>query len=191
MNTHRLFLSMSLYLFIAPLSFADAPVQAYLNVRSIPGQSKDADHPNWIEINNYGMGSSRNDHDPHSSTPAAFQDFTVTKRRDKAASPQLRKACHSGDTISSVTLSVYRTDLRMEIVQMRFTDVRITSVRRVSGFGSKAIEEITFGYSTIIWIYKRPTADGGVVTTSNGWDVVNNRPLTAPPDVSARLITMK
>lgn len=140
------------------VAMAFAAVDYYLKIEGIPGESTDAKHKDWIEVLSYNHGLSQ----PASalardgSLVAArvnHQDFTITKRMDKA-SPLLAKALASGKHFPSITLSLRRAGGDPQ-PYMRYVlhDCIITSIKPVAG--DVPMEQVSFNYAKIKWTYVR------------------------------------
>src|SRR5215471_10410507 len=84
---------------------------AFLKISTIPGESTDDKHKDWIEILSYHWGTSQAAAGAHSMTGAHtgqrvdISDFSVVKQLDKT-SPKLFQSCCTGEHIGDVTLEL-------------------------------------------------------------------------------------
>jgi type VI secretion system secreted protein Hcp len=158
----------------------------FLKISTIPGESTDEKHPQWIEVLSYSWGVSQPATGSHSSgggrasERADFQDFSVVKTLDKG-SPKLALACANGEHIGEVTLEICRaTQDKQKYMSYKMSDVIVTSVR--PGGSSQAsetlpLEELTFNYGKIELTYtetdhKTGKPKGDVIAQ---WDLTANK----------------
>lgn len=171
-----------------PISHA-ASMQAFLNIRNIPGESTDELHPGWIQVDSYKWGVSQTGSVANPiGGKSTFENFTITKPMD-IASPKLYQTCAAGTAISSATLSVFHPASGLEVLQIRFTDVMISSVKPAATLATDPFpkEEVQFNYSTIVWIYKRQRPTGGTETVTGGWNLITNTAITIPAAASVSI----
>jgi type VI secretion system secreted protein Hcp len=83
-------------------------------------------------------------------------DFSIVKALDKA-SPKLALYCCNGKHIKEVTLTLNRaTGDKQKYMEYKITDVIVSSVRpggSAHGAESLPLEEVSFNYGKIEWIY--------------------------------------
>jgi type VI secretion system secreted protein Hcp len=157
---------------------------AFMKISSVPGESTDDQHKDWIELLSFSWGV----HQPKSVVSSAgslaaeradFHDFSITKVVDKA-SPKLATACASGEHFNEVKVEICRAGGdKQKYMEYKLTDVIITSFRPA---GHKAgetlpVEEVTLSYGKVELNYTetdKATGKGkGVVAA--GWDLKTNK----------------
>lgn len=161
----------------------------FLRIDGIQGDSKDAKHQQWIEVNSYSHrisqapGGALSAQGVHTGGRADHDDFAITKRLD-SASPVLLLHCCNGKHIPSADFELCRA-MGDKTLFMKYT-FRDLIVASVSPSGSASsddplpMEEITFRYGSIQWEYTPtdPTSGGRVGPTKiAGWSTLENRPL--------------
>jgi type VI secretion system secreted protein Hcp len=171
---------------------------AFLKIDGISGESTDAKHKDWIELLSYSHGVSQPSTGSigggRSGARCDHSDFSIVKTLDKA-SPKLSLAACDGRHISEVRLELCKpAGDRETFMQYFLTDVIVTSAL-VQGdtAGDRPLEEISFDYEQIEWIYAEPPpenhppvadADGPYVI-DKGVDLVLDGTASFDPDTSA------
>jgi len=159
---------------------------SFLKVDTIPGESTDDKHKDWIEVLSFSHGM----HQPASATKSSaggataerceHSDFSIVKALDKA-SPKIYEGCCTGKHLKTVTLEMCRAGGdKLKYMEVKMEEVIISSVR--PGGSSKGgdafpIEEVSFNYGKIKWTYtqqKRADGSGGGNVTG-GWDLTANK----------------
>ncbi len=159
---------------------------AFLKIDGIDGESTDAKHTNWIEVLSYSTGLSQTASGSASTTGGAtsqranFQNFSIVKALDKA-SPNISLACAVGTHIKSVILELCRAGGdKGKYMEYRLSNCIVSSVRPGGSSGGAEtlpIEEVSFNYGKIEWIYtqqKRADGSGGGLVAA-GWDLEKNK----------------
>jgi len=136
---------------------------AFLKIATIPGESTDDKHKDWIEILSFSHSLSQ----PSSSTGASaggartsgrveMQDFSVVKTLDKA-SPKLALACCKGEHIKDVTLELCRAGGdKQKYMVYKLTDAVVANVRNggsAKGGDQLPTEEVSFHFAKIEWTF--------------------------------------
>jgi type VI secretion system secreted protein Hcp len=159
---------------------------AFLKIDGIPGESADAKHKDWIDVLSYGFGIQQ----PTSvsagrsgGTSAArvdFEDFSITKRLDKA-SPKLALACADGMHMRQVTLELCRAEGdKAKYMEYKLSNCIVSSYHdggAAHGPDSLPTETVSFNYGKIEWTYtqqKRADGSGGGQVAA-GWDLQANK----------------
>ena len=158
----------------------------FLKINGVPGESTDDKHKEWIEILSFSHGVSQ----PASGSASSgggrsaercdHQDFSVVKTMDKA-SPKLALYCCNGSHIDKINLELCRaTGDKQKYMEYVFSDVIVSSVRpggSAQGGEALPLEEVSFNYGKIEWIYtetdhKTGKAKGDVKAD---WDLTANK----------------
>jgi type VI secretion system secreted protein Hcp len=124
------------------------PVDMFLKVDGIKGESKDSKHPGEIDVLSWSWGMT-------SSSPAgggggggtgrvSFRDLSIGKRID-AATPTLMLSCASGQHIKSALLTARRGGgTALEYLKIRM-DVGVGE----PGAGGEVTETVTFNFREV------------------------------------------
>jgi len=159
---------------------------AFLKIEGIPGESTDDKHKDWIEVLSFSFGISQAISGSASTSGGAtaeranFQDFSIVKTLDKA-SPKLALACADGTHIKEVKIELCRAGGdKVKYMEYKMSNCVISSYH--PGGSSQSgqtlpLEEITFNYGKIEWIYtQQKRADGGGGgQVAAGWDLQINK----------------
>lgn len=158
----------------------------FLKIGTIPGESTDDKHKDWIEVLSFSHGVSQpatgsvSSGGARSAERCDHSDFSIVKSLDKA-SPKLNLACCNGEHIGEVTVDLCRaTQDKARYMQYKMEDVIVTSVRpggSAQGGETLPLEEVSFNYAKISWVYtetdhKTGKAKGDVQTH---WDQSANK----------------
>lgn len=158
----------------------------FLKIDGVPGESTDDKHKDWIELLSFSHGVSQPSSGAVSSGGARsaercdHADFSIVKTLDKA-SPKLSLFCCNGTHVKTIKMDLCRaTGDKQRYMEYVLSDVIVSSVRPGgSSQGGEALplEEVTFNYGKIEWIYtetdhKTGKPKGDVKTN---WDLVTNK----------------
>lgn len=158
----------------------------FLKIDGVPGESTDDKHKDWIELLSFSHGLSQTGSGAASSGGGRsaercdHQDFSVVKTVDKA-SPKLALFCCNGTHIASIKVELCRAaGDKQKYMGYDLSEVIVSSVRLGgSSQGGEALplEEISFNYGKIEWIYtetdhKTGKPKGDVKTH---WDLTINK----------------
>lgn len=109
---------------------------------------------------------------------ASFADFAFTHRVDRA-SPLLWKACATGSSIRSATLSVARTGAAtQDYLTIKFSEIRVTSVALADTAldTQPALESVSFSYAKVDYQYRPQNPNGSLgATVAFKFDIKRNR----------------
>ncbi len=159
---------------------------AFLKVATVPGESTDDKHKEWIEVLSFSWGVSQPSAGARSSGGAAssqradFNDFSIVKTLDKA-SPKLALACAGGEHINEVKLELCRaTEDKLKYMEYKMSDVIVRSVRpggAAQGGEALPLEEVSFNYGKIELIYTESDHQTGKAKgdIKTGWNLVENK----------------
>ncbi|HZZ36881.1 MAG TPA: type VI secretion system tube protein Hcp [Caulobacteraceae bacterium] len=149
---------------VAAPGAALAAVDAFIWFDTIPGESKDPGHQNWIELESWSFGASQ----PGSMASAtggagagkvSVHDIHVTKHMDKA-SPLLQQAAATGRHFPKVLLAVRKAGGQQQ-PYMTYTleNVFISGISAGGGGGGAPTESISMNFTKI---EMRNTAGGAM-----------------------------
>jgi type VI secretion system secreted protein Hcp len=181
MGTARTYLALAVMAVMAV--GAQAAITGYLKIEGIDGESRHADHRNWIDIQSYShsMASSESGSTGSTRGPGTVEheDIAIIKQLDKA-SPSLMLACNEGRHTSVVDIEFVRTGASYSHVfyKVQCSDVLISSVAVDVREGGTPTETITLNYRSIRWTYVVLTGDGTAgETVEEGWSLLDNTAL--------------
>ena len=151
----------------------------------IKGNSKDADHEEWIELLSVSQGLNRNIN-PSSKPKEALSKsqvqvgaIEIQKNADES-SPELVAAVCQGRTFKKVTIDLVRVSEQGNEVfyQWELDDAYISNYG-MSGHGGGGIntsENLSINFNKIKWIYKGTDEAGKVqAPVETGWDLGSNK----------------
>jgi type VI secretion system secreted protein Hcp len=159
---------------------------AFLKIATIPGESTDDKHKDWIEVLSFSHGvrqvrsGSVSSGGSRSAERSDHADFVIVKTLDKA-SPKLGLACSNGEHITEVKLELCRaTGDKTKYMEYKMSDVMVSGVSpggNAKGGEVLPLEEVTFSYGKIEWVYTdtdhktgKPKGD-----IKAHWDLVTNK----------------
>lgn len=156
---------------------------AFLKIDTVPGESTDDKHSEWIECLSYSHGVSQPgtilSGGAQGAERSVHEDFTVVKSLDKA-SPKLNLACCNGEHISELKLELTSAsgDKQKYMVYV-MTDCIVSSVRpqgNTQGSETVPLEEVSFNYGKIQWTYTETDSQTGAPKgdVATQWDLVTN-----------------
>lgn len=160
------------------------PFDAFLKIATVPGESTDDKHAEWIEVLSYSWsasqaaGGSASATGSHAGQRVDIHDFSVVKQLDKA-SPKLFLSCCSGEHIADVTLELCKAGGdKQKYMTYKLNDVLVSSIRPGgSSQGSDALplEEVSFRFAKVQLEYI-PIDKGGKPQgqVPAGWDLAKN-----------------
>lgn len=156
------------------------PVDMFLKLDGIDGESRDSKHKGEIEIESFSWGASNSGSAAHGAGGGAgkvsMQDFSFVTRVSKA-SPKLFLACASGQHIRSGLLTVRRAGERQEeFLKVTMTDVLVSSWQQQGSAGDEVpTDQVSMNFAKIKVEYTEQSSTGASgETTSAGWDVKAN-----------------
>jgi type VI secretion system secreted protein Hcp len=141
-------------------------VSYYLKIMEIPGESVDQNHEDEIEIFSWGWGIDAPE--PRGGSggaagKAAFQDISFHKQLDKA-SPNLAKACVSGEHFREAVISARRgagPKYSLDFLVITLSDVTISAFHQdVESVGSSPSDSFSIRFGKIDYAYTLQKADG-------------------------------
>jgi type VI secretion system secreted protein Hcp len=136
----------------------------FAKLGDIKGESLDSKHKDEVEVLSWSWGvDTRSSAGGAGSGKANFNDFHFTHHIDKA-SPNLLKACATGEHIKEATITARKAGKgQQEFLIIKMNDVIITSVA-VSGSGDTAAmaESVALRFGKVDLEYKPQKADGSL-----------------------------
>jgi type VI secretion system secreted protein Hcp len=160
------------------------PFDAFVKIATIPGESTDDKHTEWIEALSFSWGAHQATGGAASATGSHggqrvdIQDFSFVHSLDKA-SPKLFLACASGEHIADVTLELCKAGGdKQKYMSYKFTDVMVSGVRpggSSQGGDALPLEEVSIRFSKVNLEYIPIDAKGQAKgTVPAGWDLAKN-----------------
>lgn len=157
---------------------------AYMKMESVPGESLDSNHKDWIEILEVRYLLNQDVSNTASSAGGATagriqcHDMHIAKYVDKA-SPKLLEACASGQHFKTITIDIHRAGgTQQKYLSIKLEEVIISSLAmRTSQHAEFPSEDITLNYGRISVNYvqqKRSDGQGGG-SVKGGWDRIANK----------------
>jgi type VI secretion system secreted protein Hcp len=155
-------------------------VDMFLKIDDVPGESKDAEHEEDIDILawSWGMTQSGSFHvgGGGGSGKVNVQDLSITKYVDKST-PNLMKACANGKHFGEATLFVRKAGEKpLTYLKIDMKKVLVTSVSTGgSGGEDRLTENVTLNFAEVKTIYT-PQSDTGAEegTVEMGWNIEKN-----------------
>ena len=159
---------------------------AFLKISTIPGESTDDKHKDWIEVLSYHWGVSQ----PASGSASTgggrsaercnHSDFSVVKALDKSTA-KLVLACCKGEHIKEVTLELCRAaGDKQKYMEYKLSDVIVSGVRpggSSQGGETLPLEEVSFNYGKIELSYTETDHKTGKPKgdVRANWDLTANK----------------
>ena len=159
------------------------PVDLFLKIEGVSGESPDAKHKGEIQLESFSWGESSPGGAPSGGGGGAgkvqMQDLLFSMFVSKA-SPKLMLACATGKHHKEAVLTVRKAGKsQQEYLIIKLKDVVITSYQ-IGGtdVGDAPMDQASLGFSTIQMEYKPQKADGSLdAPIKAGWDLKNNKAL--------------
>ncbi len=155
----------------------------YLQIEGVKGESNDAAHQGWIEVDAVDWGviqptsSTATTAGGHTIGRAVFDAIRVTKTVD-LASPKLMELVAQGKTIPKAKLEFFRSDGSgpIKYYEVTLENVLLSSNRKSYGGGGLVVDQFTLHYSKIVERYTQQKIGGGTGgNTAGGWDLATNK----------------
>jgi type VI secretion system secreted protein Hcp len=163
--------------------YASGNIQLFMKVQDssqiIPGESQDAKHNGWIELNAYNWTATVPQSNGRIVGPAMAANFMVIAETSKA-SPMLLKDCVSGKQ-ANVIIAVQSTDSSgnaVDICTWKLSDAVITSYNANTGLdgSSRVYDAYTFMPSRIELTVQPVNADGSLSSpVATSWDCTTSK----------------
>jgi type VI secretion system secreted protein Hcp len=179
--------------FLSSLFASPSEGNSFVRFGDIRGESSDAEHKGWIEVQSYQWGVSVPDSGPSGTGSGAakpvFSPFSYTQALDSSV-PLIFTAAASGRRIEDMTFETVRTGERPQrFFQMIFEDVVVTGIRLSGQSGDTAPQAaVTTSYDKVLLRYFPQNPDGSLgAPIEGGWDLRTNRGYTGDPAALAGL----
>jgi type VI secretion system secreted protein Hcp len=160
-----------------------AAVDYFLKLDGIEGESMDAKHANWIDVDSWSWGENQPLQPAHGGGAGAgkvqIRDMHFTTRVSKA-SPKLFLACASGQHLKEARLVGRKTGKDQgEFLTWTFSDVLVSAYETQGSEGGDAPRDaVSLNFSKVSVAYKAQKADGSLdAAITAGWDVKANKKL--------------
>lgn len=168
-------------------SFSMASLTGFLKIPDIPGESRNEDHVDEIEIFSIDWSMEREAPSAGSgriSSAAEFSPIMIKKRIDKAT-PLLMAALASGQVFGEVEIAVKRQsgDTLGEYVHIELRNVSVVRSAVGGDFSEVYLdEELSLSYEQIVFSYT-PISDEGrpLDPVEFGWDLEAGTPVDRDP----------
>ena len=155
-------------------------VDYFLQIAGVDGESVDAKHKGWIDIESFSWGATQA---PTAAAGAggaagkvAMQDIHFATSMSKA-SPKLFGACASGQHFKEAKLvGVQAGKVQDEFLTFTLTDVLISGYQTSgSSGGDITMDQVSLSYAKLKVEYRAQKADGTFeAPVSAGWDLKAN-----------------
>jgi type VI secretion system secreted protein Hcp len=159
-----------------------AVVDYFLKIDGIEGESTDAKHVNWIDVDSWSWGENQPLQPAHGSGAGAgkvqVRDFAFTSRVSKA-SPKLFLACASGTHLKEARLVGRKAGKdQQEFLTWTFSDILVSGYETGGTEASLPLDSVSLNFSKVSVAYKAQKADGSLeAAVTAGWDVKSNKKL--------------
>jgi type VI secretion system Hcp family effector len=140
-------------------------VDAFLQIDGIPGESADAKHKDWIEIDSFSWGLSNSGSSRGlSAGRLSMQDFRFVAPAGPA-SPLLMGGVANGKRFASATLAVRRfgSDGELDYLSYKLEDILISSYQTRSVDASVPMDEVSLNFTKLTESHVLPDSGAGAV----------------------------
>ena len=155
-------------------------VDYFLKIDGIEGESTDAKHAGWLDVDSWSWGENQPLQPATGSGAGAgkvhFQDFQFTSRVSKA-SPKLFLACASGQHIKEARLVGRKAGKeQQEFLTWTFSDVLVAGYQTGGTEQALPMDSVAMNFSKVSVSYRAQKADGSLDTAvTAGWDSKTNK----------------
>jgi type VI secretion system secreted protein Hcp len=160
-----------------------AAVDYFLHIDGVEGESLDAKHKGWLDVESWSWGETNTAHPTGAGGGAgkvAVQDFHLVSRVSKA-SPKLFLACAAGQHLKEAKLVARKAGKgQHEFLTWTFSDLLVSSYQTGGSEANEALplDQVSLNFSKVKVEYKAQKADGSLdAPVSAGWDVKANSKL--------------
>jgi type VI secretion system secreted protein Hcp len=158
------------------------PVDYFLQIAGVEGESTDAKHKGWIDVDSWSWGETQPTPPPGGGGGGAgkvqVQDLHFTTRVSKA-SPKLFLACANGQHFKEARLVGRKAGKsQQEFLTWTFTDLLVTGYQTGGAEGADILptDQVSLNFAKLKVEYRAQKADGSLdAPVSAGWDVKSNK----------------
>jgi type VI secretion system secreted protein Hcp len=160
-----------------------AAVDYFLHIAGVEGESTDAKHKGWIDVESWSWGEIN----PAPASPGSggggagkvqIQDFHFVTRVSKA-SPKLFLACANGQHFKEAKLVARKAGKsQQDFLTWTFTDVLVTGYQTGGSEAGDVLpaDQASLNFAKLKVEYRGQKADGSLdAAVSAGWDVKSNK----------------
>jgi type VI secretion system secreted protein Hcp len=139
----------------------------FAKIGAIKGESLDAKHKDEVEVLSWSWGVSQalspgTGGGGASAGKATFSDFHFTHYIDKA-SPQLLRACATGEHLKDATITTRRAGKgQQEYLIIKMNDILVTSVQPALTNGDAGVESVSMQAGKVALEYRPQKPDGSL-----------------------------
>jgi type VI secretion system secreted protein Hcp len=137
----------------------------FAKLGDIKGESQDSQHKDWIDVLSWSWGVEQSGSIGRGAGggagKATFRDLTFTHHIDKA-SPNLMKACATGQHLPDATLTNRKAGKGQEYLVIKMTDVLVTGVAPSAVAEATTMETVEVRFAKVDVEYKPQKADGSL-----------------------------
>jgi type VI secretion system secreted protein Hcp len=161
-----------------------AAVDYFLHIDGVEGESVDAKHKGWIDVDSWSWGETNSG--PHAAgggggaAKVVMQDFHFVSRVSKA-SPKLFLACASGQHLKEAKLVARKAGQgQQEFLTWTFSDLLVSSYQTGGSEAGEALplDQVSLNFTKIKVEYKAQKADGSLdAAITAGWNKKANSKL--------------
>jgi type VI secretion system secreted protein Hcp len=154
----------------------------FLQITGIAGESTDAKHKSWIDVESWTWGETNPGTTGTGSGAGAgkvqMQDFHFVTQVSKA-SPALFLACASGQHMKEAKLAAVKSGaMQHEFLTWTFSDVLVSGYQTGGAEGELVTDQVSLTFSKIRVEYRAQKADGSLdAAVTAGWDAKANKKL--------------
>ncbi len=148
----------------------------------IDGESADAQHDKWIELDSWGhsifqpKSATSSSAGGHTAERCEHGEMHLSKSLD-IATPKIMEACSAGHTFDEVVIEFMRADggQRVKYLEIKMKNAIVSSVSASVSEGSFPVENFSLKYAAIQWTYSQQNIAGGTKGNSTGaWSLSKN-----------------
>ena len=158
-------------------------VDYFLQITGIPGESSDAKHKDWLDVDSWSWGETQSGTAQSGGGAGAgkvvIQDFHFVTKVSKA-SPKLFLACAQGQHLKEAKLVARKAGkAQQEFLSWTFSDVLVSSYQTAGHEAADVpMDQVSLNFAKLKVEYKAQKADGSLdKAITAGWDVKNNKQL--------------
>jgi type VI secretion system secreted protein Hcp len=161
-----------------------AAIDYFLHIDGVEGESLDAKHPAWIDVDSWSWGETQSGAGygggGGGTGKVSMQDFHFVSRMSKA-SPKLFLACAAGEHFKEARLVARKAGKgQQEFLSWTFSDVLVSSYQSSGSETAETmpLDQISLNFAKVQVEYKAQKADGSLdAPIRAGWDVKANTKL--------------